>query len=205
MSLWPDIKGHYPDILLSIGTAYNEPGPDDKKHTSTSRTYEPVAWYRIAKKHVKNFLDSELKWQAFRNDVASAFTPIVAQRYIRINPKLSSPVPKMDAVRESGNFRNQIRRELSSTSTKNMVEKVAHRLISSSFYFDKIGLVKEDFGCLIVNGEYKSRTTIERSNDLQVKSNANLRQSLRTYDTLASTSRKSSNGVISTLSSVFMR
>jgi hypothetical protein len=152
MLLWPDTKGHHPDILLSIGTIFNEPSPEDKKHADTRKSYESVTWYRVLTRHVKNLLNTELTWKNFQNDVVGTSSPIAAGRYVRLNPKLSSPVPKIDAVQESEYFRAQIKRELSSTKTKNMVEKVAHRLISSSFYFDKIGFVKEDFGCLIVNG-----------------------------------------------------
>jgi hypothetical protein len=153
MLLWPDTKGHHPDILLSVGTAFNEPRPEDKKHSNTHKSYsEPVAWYRIFKRHVKNFLDAELTWKTFQNDVVGTSSPIAAERYVRLNPKLSSSVPKMDDIGQSVPLRNQIRNLLTSLETRNLVEKVAHRLIASSFYFDKIGPVKEQAESLVVKG-----------------------------------------------------
>ncbi|KAF1847324.1 uncharacterized protein K460DRAFT_278260 [Cucurbitaria berberidis CBS 394.84] len=165
MLLWPTAEGRHPDILLSIGTAFNEPRPEDKKNNATHKPYsEPRAWYTIFKRHVKNFLDAELTWNTFLNDVMSTSSPIAAQRYVRLNPKLAISVPKMDDVKSSGTLQTQVKNELNTTEMQVLVEKVAHRLISSSFYFDKTGTAKEYLGSMAIEGTIKCRFATESEN-----------------------------------------
>lgn len=159
MLLWPETKGNHPDILLSIGTAYNEQHPDEKpkKKKKNYKPYsEPRSWAKLIRRRIKDFLDAEQIWKTFRDDVVGNSSPIVAQRFVRVNPKLIIPVPKLDDHEASGLLRNAVGNSLASAEMTMLVEKVAHRLIASSFYFDKTSPTKVAGGATVIEGTYHS-------------------------------------------------
>ncbi|KAF2019496.1 hypothetical protein BU24DRAFT_431280 [Aaosphaeria arxii CBS 175.79] len=165
MLIWPETKGSHPDILLSLGTAYNKANRDEKRKENAYKPYsEPRSWYHLFKRQIKNCLNAELAWTAFRNDVVGTSSPIAAQRYVRINPKLTAPVPKMDAKDNIWILRNHVKNNLTSNEMKGVIEKIAHRLISSSFYFDKTGPLVEHAGSWAYKGIIRCRFAAESEN-----------------------------------------
>lgn len=206
--LWPDLEGRHPDILLSIGTAYHEERNEGTKRSAALKPLtELKTWYEIIKKRVENVLDSELTWTEFRNDVIGTSSPITAQRYVRLNPKLTSPVPKMDDTQEYDLLRSKVKNELATAAMKTSIERTAHRLIASSFYFEKTGLVNEDNGYMSIKGKYRRMLFPIRhsDNEPKVPSGASLRRNPKIYAILVSISNPSSGGVDLNPSFAFMR
>ncbi|PVI02430.1 hypothetical protein DM02DRAFT_701953 [Periconia macrospinosa] len=163
--IWPDAEGRHPDILLSIGTAYHEPRNENKKRKAAMKPFPEVkAWYDLFKKRVENELNAELAWDEFCSNVVGTSSPIAAQRYVRLNPKMASPVPKMDDTEEYHLLRAQVGNKLTTPHMKILIQKTAHRLIASSFYFEKNGPVSENNGSMTVQGTIRCRFAAESEN-----------------------------------------
>jgi len=62
-------------------------------------------------------------------------TGLNKRRFIRINPDLRSKVPRLDAVDELNRLEKAASENLHTNSAK--LKEVAHRLIASSFFFEK--------------------------------------------------------------------
>lgn len=90
-----------------------------------------------------NVLDSELAWRDFATDVGgSDEASTVSQRYIRVNPDLQRVVPRLDAKEQLKDLQQWTISFMETPSMRKTILNVSHRLVASSFYFDKSG-VKE--------------------------------------------------------------
>ena len=95
-------------------------------------------------------LDAELAWRDFHKAVPH--TSI--DRYIRINPSTINPTPKMDDKSQIHNLQDEIRSGLNTPKMRATIADIAHRLIASSFYFDKLGPLRHGDGRVTVQGGY---------------------------------------------------
>lgn len=87
---------------------------------------------KIAIDHIASGLDSEKIWRSYMNVLNPP--PNQRARYVRINPQLRENPPALDEV-ERLPYLQEVVREMSSTDVS--IQMVAHRLIASSFYFEK--------------------------------------------------------------------
>jgi hypothetical protein len=88
---------------------------------------------------MESTLDSELAWRDFVADVfGTNNSDVNCQRYIRLNPDLKSHVPSIDAKKDLKSLQTRTIDELSSSANKRLIRSIAHRLIASSFYFEKM-------------------------------------------------------------------
>lgn len=179
--IWPDMEESHPDILLSVGTGHNgmdtegfiDVGPLERKRfhernvLSKAKTKseeqrsmpalrafpEVHSWLNILFKRVDNILDSESIWRNFKKDIVGISLNHVAQRYIRINPRIRFPTPKMDEKSQVGKLQDDVRSQMQSQSMREKVSTVASRLVASSFYLEKTGPAKEYGDHYVVQGE----------------------------------------------------
>ncbi|KAF2134377.1 hypothetical protein P153DRAFT_402048 [Dothidotthia symphoricarpi CBS 119687] len=180
--LWPEAEERHPDILLSIGTGRHEDDTDGFLHgtrsdrrrlqvrdqtkpTTQDRRFIPglrafnevEGWLNIFKKRVESVLDAELTWKEFRKDVVGTSSPVAAERYIRINPTTKSRTPKMDDKTQIHILRNEIKSDLRTRGMQMNIEKIAHRLVASSFYFEKSGPSRDAGDHIIIQGTLQCR------------------------------------------------
>ncbi|XP_014554875.1 hypothetical protein COCVIDRAFT_39346 [Bipolaris victoriae FI3] len=185
--LWPDVEERYPDILLSVGTGYHESGVEGssiagsdrrrmqvrkaleltKKRSKISKVFPQVdSWFKFAKQRVEDILNSENIWRDFRTDVVGLSSPIAAERYIRLNPNVRSPVPKMDDTQKVNDLQREVADTLRTPESQVMIQTIAGRLIGGSFYFEKIGRPREIRGVLTIQGTIACRFA-DGSDDLR--------------------------------------
>lgn len=139
--------------MLSIGTAYHEQNSEGVKQSNTLKPFhEARAWYEIFKKRVGNVRVADLTWRDFRNDVVGTFSSLASERFVRVNPNLAVVVPKMDDINSMEFLVDQTRHELASPNMRALISKIAHRLLASSFYFEKIGSTSERGGIITFQG-----------------------------------------------------
>lgn len=132
--IWPDLKNEYPDLIVSIGTTYNS-----ASRLSTEKAASPrlgvlshgKALYRIAVDHIASTLDSEKAWHSYMSVLQPPSNH--SAKYIRLNPQLDEDPPRLDEV-ERMMYIQEVVREMSGSD--NRIQKVALRLIASSFYFE---------------------------------------------------------------------
>lgn len=180
--IWPDSEELHPDILLSIGTGhdgsdtegyidmnrsdrrrfqirtmFNKEGTRLRKKSSNAalKAFPEVnGLLNIFKKRVESILDPELIWREFLQDVVGTSSPIQGQRYCRVNPKISFPTPKMDSKNQIHPLYEDVRQRLHTQGLRAKISVIAHRLVSSSFYFEKAGLTREVDDHYIIQGAY---------------------------------------------------
>jgi len=63
----------------------------------------------------------------------------INQRYIRINPDLKNEVPPIFAKEELKSLQVWTTNYLASPAIQKMIQNISHRLVASSFYFEKVG------------------------------------------------------------------
>ncbi|KAH8708474.1 hypothetical protein GQ44DRAFT_627959 [Phaeosphaeriaceae sp. PMI808] len=180
--LWPDVQDRHPDILLSIGTGHNgaETNGSAEPYNRSQRRKEIVSdiyvmptprerklgiatWFRhtdfvqnlsVMVSRVDNILNSEQIWVDFRNDVQSSWEASEFRRYQRINPKLGYQPPRLDDKGMLEQVQNTTRMKLRNDELyRKKVSRIAHRLVASSFYFERLGQNKH-------HGGYKCRGKI---------------------------------------------
>lgn len=175
--LWPDAKDCPADILLSIGTGQHAKDPDvfadapsyDSRRVHIRQMLHQVKptpkqkrsimglralseWeslLNIFKKRSESALDAELAWREFHKAVPHT----AIDRYIRVNPRTNNPTPKMDDKSQVENLQEEIRIRMDSAKMMAAVAEIAHRLIASSFYFDKPGPSRHSDGRVTVQGK----------------------------------------------------
>lgn len=149
--IWNDVAETIPDILLSIGTGMTSVDVNSQLPT---RTMSPPAGAEGLKSSSKGFLVKDLWdivshklrsdlrsediWQHFVTETSSAARGGYrdnASRLIRINPDLRSTVPELDDVGEIKSLEKAAGTYLEQNWAK--IREVGHRLIASSFFFDK--------------------------------------------------------------------
>jgi hypothetical protein len=150
-----------PDILLSIGTGHDgHMDPDPAMSTSIFRSFSsgrsskpalpprpdvplrPLTKFSTFTSQmlttVTDRFDSIMNcnkiWNDFRVNVVGPY-PHDRRRFIRLNPDLGFPVPKLDAIDELRKVGKAASNHLKHNA---WVKEVAHRLIASTFFFEKI-------------------------------------------------------------------
>ncbi len=115
---------------------------------------EIESWIAIFRKRVECVLDAENTWKEFRKEISTA-TPSAAERYIRINPRTSYRAPKMDDKAQVYALQEEVRSKLKShTGTRVKIRVVAHRLVASSFYFERSGPPRVADDHIILQGNF---------------------------------------------------
>lgn len=163
--IWPDVCNSPPDILLSIGTGKNtledeelprqssmSPVSPTSPTSSSSRSWSsrtkpkrrrrdvlPHALLKIAIDRLDNLLECNKIWDSYVADTStsdySKISSINRKRSIRLNPDLRFEVPRLDAVEELERVEIAAMQDLK--ANKEYVVEVAHRLIASTFFFEK--------------------------------------------------------------------
>lgn len=138
------------DILLSIGSGKNikdlntpvqlspiNTGNSLPRRTSmnTTRPLRPGT----AVSRLDDYSSNDKIWDRFIRSKTlpkSFCSPEeIRQRYVRINPALDMKIPKLDAARKVYELEREAREYLQSNS--GIVKEAAHRLIASTFFFEK--------------------------------------------------------------------
>ncbi|KAE8449132.1 hypothetical protein EG329_008516 [Mollisiaceae sp. DMI_Dod_QoI] len=162
MLIWKDVGVQQPDIFLSIGTGHH--GHTDEDTTvsasffgkfSTTRkeelpprpnvplgnlrtfsTFTGQLWNTVSSRF-DNILNCNKIWNDFRLDILGGPYASDRRRYIRLNPDLGFKVPKLDAVDLLRDIQQATRNQLKNSASSARIKEVAHRLISSTFFFEK--------------------------------------------------------------------
>ena len=66
------------------------------------------------------------------------------RRYIRINPNLGYNPPLLDEKKHIYKLQDDTIASLSFTSEKTQIQKIAHRLVASSFYYDRTSATRDE-------------------------------------------------------------
>lgn len=133
--IWPNMKDEPPDIVLSIGTAFNPktlPVVDKVNHPSRGVVKHGKYLIKLAKNHVRSSMDSEATWGAYMDVLQPSQDS--RSRYVRLNPKLAEDPPALDEVHRMQYLQKLTRDKFSNDKR---IQEVALRLIASSFYFEK--------------------------------------------------------------------
>ena len=133
--IWPNMEDEYPDIVVSIGTAFNPSSRPAVEKTSPLRLgvfSHGKSLYKIAKDHIASSLDSEKTWETYMNVLQPPL--IYRPRYVRLNPRLVEDPPGLDEVHRMKHLQGLTRDKF---SDDDRIRKVALQLIASSFYFEK--------------------------------------------------------------------
>ncbi|KAM3089514.1 hypothetical protein ACMFMG_001101 [Clarireedia jacksonii] len=160
-AIWHDVCQQPPDLFLSIGTGHDgpiqkvnqkkpffrtafsttsvdiptPPAPEAPLRSPNFRTFMGQMWSTVSSRF-DNILNCDNIWKNFR--VEAVGPGFHRRRHIRINPDLGMKVPSLDDVEQLAKVQIQARRSLSKGSTRIQVVEVAHRLIASTFYFEKV-------------------------------------------------------------------
>jgi hypothetical protein len=185
--LWPDVQDCQPDILLSIGTAHNgvetngSAEPYNRRWRREEITSDIIVtpsrrerklgigeWFKNAEfvqnlnimvNRVDNILNSEQIWINFKNDTLSPREESEIRRYQRINPKLGYRVPRLDDKEKLESLQYTVRENLRDNEPyRKKISRIAHRLVASSFYFERIGQRKYGSG-YVCEGQSEDYTT----------------------------------------------
>lgn len=117
------------------------------------------SWLTIFKKRIESVLDAELTWDEFRKEVRGKHSGTVMERYIRVNSKTKEATPKMDAKDKIDELHDEIKQNLERHDMRDKILTIAHRLIASSFYFEKHGPSREAGGHVDINGKHSQKST----------------------------------------------
>ena len=79
-----------------------------------------------------DILDSEKEWQKFYHSIARSSS---SERYVRINPELSTMPPSLDEKDKLWSLETDARNSLA--PMQETIRGVADRLLASCFYFEK--------------------------------------------------------------------
>jgi hypothetical protein len=180
--LWPDADQRPPDILLSLGTGQHGadtdnfvdvsrydsrrfqirqmlnqviPAPRERRPVPVPKAFQQFeSWFTIFKKRVESALDAEVIWREFRKDVVGTTSHTEAERYIRVNPRTKSGIPKMDDKQQIETLRGDIKTSLGTYPTQKKIKNIAQRLVASTFYFEKSGPSRHTDSHIIVQGRF---------------------------------------------------
>lgn len=137
--LWPDVESQPPDIVLSIGTSF---AAETKSTANKLTSWMKPNFFQVAFNRFDNILDAQNAWDQFYEEVREP-SSTVGQRYIRLNPELQKKV-KLDKVDELPWLREAVRGILRTPKWKFETKMVAHRLVASSFFFEKASTDAEE-------------------------------------------------------------
>ena len=132
--LWPELEDSYPDVVLSLGTAFNAQlhRAESEKVTSASKRgviSHGVVLINLLKNHMATSLECEKIWDTFLVHLPKA---VQFSRFVRINPQLTGEVPEMDDVKELQSLQMKVRNFL---RYNEQVRKVSLQLVATTFYF----------------------------------------------------------------------
>ena len=149
--IWPDLENEFPDLVVSVGTTYNSAARLSTEKMAVPRLgvfSHGKALYKIAVDHIASALDSEKTWHSYMNVLQPPLNH--RSKYIRINPQLDEDPPRLDEVEHMSYIQDKVREMLISDDR---IQKVALRLIASSFYFEKSQSVPSE-GRVQIRGMY---------------------------------------------------
>ena len=66
------------------------------------------------------------------------------RRYVRINPNLGHDPPPLDEKKHIYKLQDDTIASLSFTSEKIQIQRIAHRLVASSFYYDRTSATRDE-------------------------------------------------------------
>ncbi|KAF2096172.1 FabD/lysophospholipase-like protein [Rhizodiscina lignyota] len=173
--LWLDVAEYQPDILLSIGTGHNgeettgTAEPYERRWrraeiisdiivtpSPRERKFRLAEWIKgtelgqslsVMINRVDNILNSDQAWEDFKKDVLPSKNSPDSRRYQRINPKLGFRPPNLDDKRQLDLLQATVRVKLQEEERYlKKISRVAHQLVASSFYFERLSVHKEDDG-----------------------------------------------------------
>ncbi|XDG06361.1 hypothetical protein ABKA04_005976 [Annulohypoxylon sp. FPYF3050] len=155
--IWSDIANLPPDIMLSVGTGYNvkdgytsQSGKSTNLDTDSSSSMSIFPLGNPFSKSAREVdkTDDQACNRMWNKFVSGKFTSTPSnmteerRRYVRISPELNIPAVKFDDIQRI----DEIEREAEEVLQQNMlvIKEVAHRLIASTFFFEKgVGSVKQ--------------------------------------------------------------
>ena len=87
---------------------------------------------------IDKILDAELEWKRFRSEVRDAKQgQELESRYIRLNLDLWREPPHMDEKDKLAELQDLGTRLLKTDEYRSTIERIAHMLVASTFYFSK--------------------------------------------------------------------
>ena len=103
---------------------------------------------------IDNILNSELEWRRFRNEgMDKKQGQEQDSRFIRVNIDLGREPPKMDEKIKLAGLQDIGTQILKTDEYQSIIEKIAHTLVASTFYFTKIKFqYNEGFGTWTCTG-----------------------------------------------------
>lgn len=178
--LWRDVEDCHPDILLSVGTSHNgedTTGSAEPRNRLQRRARDPdltpqpenvrrqgfgnwlrnntvVQMVQVMVNRVDNILNSEQLWMEFRTWVLDARAASESRRYQRINPNLGYRPPRLDEKTQLEGLRATVIDKLRNTNSYRWrIGRIVHRLVASTFYFEKREQPREYDGYHLCKGE----------------------------------------------------
>lgn len=141
--------GHNKDIAAEIKKA-------EKLHQRRTTSGFAYMW-RTAYGIIDSQLNCESTWRDFigktrRVTLGRTMTPESARRYMRINVELKDGRPNLDQVDQVQGLEKQA---FYSANRNPDIKEVAHRLIASSFYFEREGGFHQEHGTYSCHGKHK--------------------------------------------------
>lgn len=86
---------------------------------------------------IDNILDAELEWKKFCNNLPNAKQGQGQTRFVRVNLDLWREPPKLDEKHRLAELQDLGTRLLKTDEYRAIIEKIAHMLVASTFYFIK--------------------------------------------------------------------
>jgi len=141
--LWPESKNQEPDILLSIGTAFDSSMPPPPEATNADQRGITLFAKRLLKfvnTVIEDSTNGQQAWKRFVRKLAIDEGDQDRQRkYVRLNPDLaetSTSLPKFDEVARMDQLSKHVSVSyLPSISAE--LQVVANTLVASLFYFEE--------------------------------------------------------------------
>ncbi|KAK3389280.1 hypothetical protein B0H63DRAFT_537088 [Podospora didyma] len=161
--LWEDVKHRQPDILLSLGTGLSsQPSTQsanveaeirkvERMHQKRSTSGFTYMW-RTAYSIIDSQLNSEQTWHDYRSKMlpqGNYATNEEERRYMRINIPLKGERPPLDDVSKLQAVEDQA---VYGVTRNPDIREAAHRLVASSFYFERHGVIHQ-----VHNGTFECR------------------------------------------------
>jgi len=134
--IWDTTLCEYPDIILSLGTAYNPLKPLTKGAGSTMRlglANHGKSHVQITKDHIQATFDCEKTWADYKSSLPAH---VSNSRFVRFNVALMEDPPPPDDVRSMRGLQDQVREQLSGEVLRHEAQKLAMQLVATSFYFE---------------------------------------------------------------------
>ncbi|KAF7502349.1 hypothetical protein GJ744_006003 [Endocarpon pusillum] len=168
--LWPDVADAPPDIVLSLGTGKDGRVVDSAiKNERLVRTNEKSRtlclpdgkmaklrklgrpgdrkrgvvrnWIEGLSNFLDSILDAEREFRLFEADQSHFGS---SDRYIRLNPDLQGQPPPLDEAAQMLPLQEKVQKIFKTPAYELIMERIAYRLVASSFYFAKSPSIEHD-------------------------------------------------------------